>query len=319
MDPYITALYQIVAAGQKTNSYKFAVWRALAHLAPTTPVISKLQLSALFVEYYWPLQVKYHIRQGIDPGKDPIVMRRIRELMAGGEIAQSESLTEFQKRNGTEYERLVAKVAAEAFDDVVPRFHVVRGASIEPKIFTFTGKIGATGSTIELTTGGRQFLIDYSKLVEYVAISGWVRFTEDFTSAPKLHDKIGGTNAQRRAASQWRKPLLEIQNGKCFYDESHRMDAPEVDHVLPWSFVLEDKTWNLVLACRGCNNDKRDRLADVGSLERLCDRNEQIMKADLRADAAFSRHFAEWRLRDLSLYIRGLYDQAAADGFPFWL
>jgi HNH endonuclease len=210
------------------------------------------------------------------------------------------------------------KVAAEAFDDVVPRFHVVRGVAIDPKIFTFTGKIGAAGDTIELTKGGRQFLIDYRKLVDYVAVSGWVRFTEDFTSAPKLHDKIGGTNAQRRAVSQWRKPLLEIQNGKCFYDESHQMDAPEVDHVLPWSFVLEDKTWNLVLACRKCNNEKRDRLTDLASLTRLCARNEQLVKENASANTQFCRDFAEWRSRNLSPHITGLYDQAAADGFPIW-
>jgi 5-methylcytosine-specific restriction endonuclease McrA len=56
------------------------------------------------------------------------------------------------------------------------------------------------------------------------------------------------------------------------------MSSPEVDHVLPWSFVLEDKTWNLVLACRKCNNAKRDRLTDVGALELLCSRNEKSLK-----------------------------------------
>jgi hypothetical protein len=68
MDPYINVLYQIVSpAGRKANSYKFALWRALARAAPRTdpnnPIISKDDLSSLFLEYYWPLEVKYHIRQ----------------------------------------------------------------------------------------------------------------------------------------------------------------------------------------------------------------------------------------------------------------
>ena len=79
MDRYIGTLYQIVAAGQKTNSYKFALWRALTRLAPSTdeatPVVSKNDLAPLFVEYYWPLKVRYHLRQGIDPDKDPVVMK----------------------------------------------------------------------------------------------------------------------------------------------------------------------------------------------------------------------------------------------------
>src|SRR5215470_13223608 len=77
------------------------------------------------------------------------------------------------------------------------------------------------------------------------------------------------------ATAPWRDLLRVMQNGKCFYDETHDMVSSEVDHVLPWSFVLEDRTWNLVLACRKCNNEKRDRLTDVVTLRRLCARNEQ--------------------------------------------
>jgi hypothetical protein len=32
----------------------------------------------------------------------------------------------------------------------------------------------------------------------------------------------------------------------------------------------------------------------------------------------FLRHFSEWRSRDLTSHVRGLYDQAIADGFPHW-
>jgi 5-methylcytosine-specific restriction endonuclease McrA len=101
-------------------------------------------------------------------------------------------------------------------------------------------------------------------------VSGWVRFTEGFTSPPKLHDKIDGTKLKRGAVAHWRNLLLSIQSGKCFYDETHGMEFSEVDHVLPWSFVLEDRTWNLVLACRACNNKKGDQLADMAAIERLC-------------------------------------------------
>jgi len=49
MDPYVSVLYEIVTRGLNTNSYKFALWRALARLAPTTdersPKIFKRDLS----------------------------------------------------------------------------------------------------------------------------------------------------------------------------------------------------------------------------------------------------------------------------------
>jgi hypothetical protein len=82
MDQYISVLYQIVTKGLNTNSYKFALLRALARLASGTdqrgPKISKQQLAERFIEFYWPLEMKYHIRQGTDPDRDPAVMKRIR-------------------------------------------------------------------------------------------------------------------------------------------------------------------------------------------------------------------------------------------------
>ena len=322
MDRYINVLYQIVSAGQKTNSYKFALWRALAKLAPATnesnPIISKQNLSPLFLEYYWPLEVKYHIRQGIDPKKDPIVMVQIRELMKAGIINHGESLRDFQKRTPAQYEMLLTRIVKECFNDVIPRFHNVHGAAIIPEIFRYTGTVGRVGDNIQLTNGSRNFLIVYKRLIDYVAVSGWVRFTEQFTAAPRLHDKIDGSNLRRGAVSVWRASLIALQDGKCFYDPSHDMSSAEVDHVLPWSFVLEDKAWNLVLACRNCNNEKRDRLTDAASLERLCNRNDQILSGIVHAHSSFRRHFAEWHTRSLSSYLRGLYDQAIADGFPKW-
>jgi hypothetical protein len=78
---------------------------------------------------------------------------------------------------------------------------------------------GKAGDGIKLTDGGRQFLVNYKKLIDYVAVSGWVRFTEGFTSAPRLHDKIDGAELKRGSASQWRDSLMAIQSRKCFYNE----------------------------------------------------------------------------------------------------
>jgi len=108
MDDYIAVLYEIITKGLNTNSYKFALWRALASVAPTTSetntTISKQDLAPLFLRYYWPLEVKYHIRQGIDPDKDPIVMVLIRQLLEAGKINTGESLRDFQKRSPNEYD-----------------------------------------------------------------------------------------------------------------------------------------------------------------------------------------------------------------------
>lgn len=138
MDQYVSVLYEIVTRGLNTNSYKFALWRALARFAPATdersPTIFKRDLSPLFLEYYWPLEVKYHIRQGIDPDKDPVVMKLIRQLAYTGAIVQGETLTSFKNRMPDKHHSLVAEIEQGAFDDVIPRFHIVHRAPIAPAI-----------------------------------------------------------------------------------------------------------------------------------------------------------------------------------------
>jgi hypothetical protein len=159
MDQYVSVLYEIVTRGLNANSYKFALWRALARLAQATdersPKIFKRDLAPLFLEYYWPLEVKYHIRQGIDPDKDPIVMKLIRQFVYDGTIVEGETLTDFKSRMRDKYDALLGWIERQAFDDVIPRFHTVHRAPITPAVFTFTGRIGKATDPIELTNGGK--------------------------------------------------------------------------------------------------------------------------------------------------------------------
>jgi hypothetical protein len=146
----------------------------LARLAPHTdaasPRITKRQLSPLFLEYYWPLEVRYHLRQGIDPDKDPIVMVLIRRLLKVGAIEPGDTVNDFKKRSPAQYDTLVEVVARNAFDDVIPRFHSVHGAEISSKLFTVRGR-----EEIELTGGGRQFLIEYkNSLITSLSVAGSV-------------------------------------------------------------------------------------------------------------------------------------------------
>jgi hypothetical protein len=53
-------------------------------------------------------------------------------------------------------------------------------------------------------------------------------------------------------------------------------------------------------------------------LTRMLARNAALSSAVLAVAAPFSRHFDEWRSRDLAAHLRSLYDQAAMDGFPPW-
>jgi 5-methylcytosine-specific restriction endonuclease McrA len=100
-------------------------------------------------------------------------------------------------------------------------------------------------------------------LVEYVAVAGWVDCTETFSSSPKLFTILSGERPRRGSLAKWKHTLATLQKHRCFYCEGAELRKPEVDHVLPWSYVLEDRTWNLVLSCDECNGSKSNRLPGV--------------------------------------------------------
>ena len=322
MNPYLRSAYLIFTAGRFTNSYKFALARSLVRLAATLDAnglsISKRDLAQCFLEYYWLLETRYHVRQGVDPGKDPIVMIQIRKQVKQGVIKQGESLAAFKKRSPGEYGKLLRVVQKGAFDDVIPRFHSVRGKSVTPVLYHFRGQVGNAGDEINLTSDSKAALKEYGQAIDYMAVAGWVKFTECFTTAPRLFQKLSGELPTRQSLTKWKGVLQGIQGGRCFYCENDATGCGEVDHVLPWSFVLEDKTWNLVLACDACNSLKRDRLVDISTLDLLMSRNKSVMDRRVPACGTFARHFDEWRTGDLEKHITALYDQAELDGFPGW-
>jgi len=84
IEPLLETVSRIIRTGQNSNSYKFALLRALAHIASretsNPKTISRDRLAECFVAFYWDLTLKYHVRQGTNPDKDPRVMRLIRNL-----------------------------------------------------------------------------------------------------------------------------------------------------------------------------------------------------------------------------------------------
>ena len=100
IEPLLETISRIIRTGQNSNSYKFALLRALAHIASretTNPRnISRERLAECFIVFYWDPTLKYHVRQGTNPDKDPRVMRLIRDLLNTHRISEKTTLQEFQ-------------------------------------------------------------------------------------------------------------------------------------------------------------------------------------------------------------------------------
>jgi hypothetical protein len=154
------------------------------------------------------------------------------------------------------------------FDEVIPRFHSVAGDGVRDEFYV------RVGDYLHLREGVVGFLRSDYRVLQLLAIGGWVRFTEQFTFVPRLYEKIAGLPPERKH-SRYRNFLVTIQDNNCFYcGKSH--EVLHVDHVIPWSFVLEDRIWNLVLACSACNCAKSDMTPEDESIAQLIRRNANL-------------------------------------------
>jgi hypothetical protein len=131
-------LTRVVDRGLKTNSYKLSLLRSLVAItnrSSCAPLrITRLDLAEQFVEQYWRLALLFHVRQATVPDKDPVVMRLIRAEQARLRFSDETTVRDYQRRFPADYKRLIASVANEAFDYVVPRFHTVHKREVDPRL-----------------------------------------------------------------------------------------------------------------------------------------------------------------------------------------
>jgi hypothetical protein len=86
--------------------------------------------------------------------------------------------------------------------------------------------------------------------------------------------------------------------------------------------VLEDRVWNLALACPVCNSFKSDRTPGDSSVNKLNERNRSIIR-DLQTGTSVTaktvrRDLQEFTPENLETHIATLVDNCRADGFGVW-
>jgi hypothetical protein len=314
---YMNTVAQVMDRGLNTNSYKFALLRSLAAFGQQPGQGDQLigfdWLAGKFIEFYWPLTLRFQIRQATVPGKDPVVMRLIREEVEAVDLSPETRLSAYQKLHPDRHRTLVAAVARKVFDDVIPRFHNIGREPIKPRLYSIEERGILVGVEV------RRFLQVSYKVLDLLAIGAWVKFTERYTSAPRLYEKIQGLEPARRSLGAYREFLAASGSSECFYCSSELGARPDVDHLVPWAFVAEDKSWNLVLACVGCNGSKSSMTPQDNYIEKLVKRNATMMAMDsANLPSKIEKELAEWQGRDLEEHVRVLVNRCRSDGFGTW-
>jgi 5-methylcytosine-specific restriction endonuclease McrA len=239
-------------------------------------------------------------------------MRLIRAEQGRLMFPDAISAHKYRSSYPADYQRLIASVARQAFD-VLPRFHTVHKRLVEPYLYRLNG------ADVIVEPSGCKFLREHARCVDLLAIAGWVAFTEQFTSAPRLFEKIEGTAVSRKQLASYRTFLGAIGGFTCFYCGASVLPNVPVDHVVPWAFVAEDMVWNLVIACETCNSKISSSIAGSFFIDRLIERNEKLLSQSVESlPSLIRRELVEWRVRSLREHMLLLAERCRMDGFTEW-
>jgi 5-methylcytosine-specific restriction endonuclease McrA len=173
---------------------------------------------------------------------------------------------------------------------------------------------------ITLHEGVAYCLRRFHSLVRGLVQDAWIRFIRNLRGNREILGESADLSAflfgsERAGLFEYIAILRETQKGLCFYCEA-RLHGHEVDHFIPWSRYPCDLGHNFVLACKACNNDKRDHLAAPPHLERWMRRNPD--HGDTLRDY-FARRKLAHNLAGSMQITRWAYRQADQAGATVWL
>ncbi len=246
-----------------STSYKPALLKSVARITRRQPSrqISLTSIGAEFVQLYWNQTVVFHLRQAAVLTKETEVIKAVRQASIDNKTRSLDKLSESSRK------KLDAKTARILAQDVLRRFHINAPPSMPP---LFNWKKG--DQSIELSDRALTFIVSNSYVLESLSNLWWARYLERVNVlAPFIIEKVEREGAQRTSLIKFLRILQDSDDKHCFYCErTFTADLGiNVDHFIPWSYLLANPPWDLVLACTACNSAKSDTLPSATFLDKL--------------------------------------------------
>ncbi|MGI6594664.1 MAG: HNH endonuclease domain-containing protein [Christensenellales bacterium] len=306
------------------TTYKFALLKSI--LDNLFNVEKDLTLSfdsifAKFSELYWSLVAKYELNQKA---------ANVRNARSKVEQIIDKYLIEYDIDRDTPFDSLSSSIQLKLVKEIGKECrHNVFGAfygDTDGFIYGFSKK----EEKIYLSKASYAFLCKHKTVIEKSNYFEWVKFLEkvnpmesSYQLAKKLDD-----STKRENLGFYRDYLLkEFHIKNCFYCSKTLARKIEVDHFIPWSFVKDDKSWNLVLACKDCNSSKSDTLAHNKFIPIIQKRNCELLdmsKKEIITSSSKVKREKDFIIKDFQNYdnekINRVYNTAVSNGFKAgWL
>ena len=320
---FLRKLQRLLAEGDFSATYKFALLNALADLSLERDAAAdgslRVPVSAIaekFIEYYWPQARPYRAVDGTgvvllqNTGRQATVI----SALAAAQVAHP---TLPAVRAATlRWHTLVTKVAGTIEGMPLWKLQTVAGERDE---FLYR-EAEFAGDAIRLLPGvPAAFRALYGLVLDAVR-GAWLRQVSSIGANRPL---IGGSDlasflfgSERASLEGFRAVLRDHQGGRCLYCRKELRGGGCVDHFIAWSRYPVDLGHNLVLAHDACNAKKRDFLAypthlerwQTSHLERASELAQRFASLALPHDGERSRAVAWWA-----------YEQGEAAGAHAWI
>ena len=283
----ITDFTHILVKGRKDNTYKFALARfildEIKFLEPQDLKIPYSKIAESFLKYYWNQIVVYKLKQDFKLKRKPLIVSILEEKTK--EITQSYESFFKKKENKLLRLQLIKDIENNCLRDVIPRFQIdhkqniyqhfaIKKLNKKNKIRFYLPK---EDKRYILIPKSSILVLKRSKhLLFYLTILEWAKFLEKTNFTPRLIEKIERlNNPQRKPLTKYKNILLNLEKTpSCFYcGKCLDINEIHIDHFIPWSYIFEDKLWNLVISCDKCNLKKSNFLSTQSYLDKLMGRN----------------------------------------------
>ena len=197
------------------------------------------------------------------------------------------------------------------------------------------------------------FSKDWIKMIQdnTVAILGWIQYEKvkwlqnNNPDVPGLVYKLAPLNEKMRKLANVRRLWTSIMDmheiHDVFTEEIIKVDDFDVDHFVPWSFVMNDELWNLMPMDSGLNSSKSNKLPKWNPFFKKFAENQFIMYEEINSKEAIRKLFEKcyrdnlhsiWAnqelyrqgnsrdefYRILETNMKPVYDSARRQGYQLW-
>ena len=315
---FLGNVQRVLAEGQFTATYKFALLMALADLSielgddsgDSLEIPSRV-IAEKFIEYYWRQAAPYEGSSlSQNTGRSAAVLNKIESVRSrvNGSLYAA-------KRNREEWRKLITAVNQTVRDQPLWKLQTLGS---QRNCFFYQNEVGA--DSITLLPGVASCFRKFHAVVSDLVQAGWVKYIrqhnkKELGASVDLHEFLFG--AERSSLAAARTILRDIQKGACFYCRRTIQDSHgEVDHFVPWARYPLDLGHNFVLAHAQCNRNKSDTIAAEVHLEKWVERNSGH---GLELAAAMQEHRIICDLDATRRIARWAYSQTASTKGLTWM